>query len=227
MNKTLNNSLTAWVAGATGLIGQSLLKQLIDKSDYERIIAFIRPKTSSALIKHPKVHYFECDWEALTNSPESFQAPSSNVDALFCALGSTKKKTPNKEAYRRIDIAYPEAFAKLGKQHGAQFYGLVSANGANSKLPSFYLSMKKEVEQSIGACNFTSSAFARPSLLLGERNEFRLGEKASETLCKLLPGNLKAIHADDVAATLINASLSRDTGNTIYESAQMQGTAQA
>ena len=221
-NQTTNSNI-AWVAGASGLIGKELVKQLCCSSKYSQVIAFVRTPSSLGF-DHPKLTLHTCAWDSLLQE-ETATAPGEHVDALFCALGSTTKKTPDKDLYRKIDVEYPEAFAKLGKKHGARFYGLVSANGASSKLPSFYLSMKKDVEQRIRACDYANIAIARPSLLLGERNEFRLAEKASEFFCKLLPGNMKAIHAKDVAAALINESLSHAVGCRILESAQMQGAA--
>jgi uncharacterized protein YbjT (DUF2867 family) len=216
----------AWVAGATGLIGGHLIQQLCNNDDYQQVIAFVRPgkslKTTSS-----KLEIFECDWDQLlasNNSKEAlFEAPCQEVDELFCALGSTTKRTPDKPTYHKIDVEYPEAFAKLGKANGARFYGLVSAHGASTTLPSFYLGMKKEVEQKVRAADFPHIAIARPSLLLGERHEFRLAESASEWFCKLLPGNYKAIESHDVAAALIKAASNNGAGCQILQSADMQG----
>lgn len=216
----------AWVAGATGLIGGHLIQQLCDNDDYEQVFAFVRPG-KSLKAESSKLKLFECDWDQLLASNSSqgarFEAPSKQVDELFCALGSTTKRTPEKHTYHKIDVEYPEAFAKLGKAHGARFYGLVSAHGASSKLPSFYLGMKKEVEQKVRAADFPHIAIARPSLLLGERTEFRLAENASEWFCKLLPGNYKAIESHDVAAALVKAASKSEAGCHILQSAEMQG----
>ena len=216
---------TAWVAGATGLIGGHLVQQLCNNDKYDRVVAFVRPGKDLS-VKHEKLELFDCDWDQLLKAGESkdnsFKAPTSNVDDLFCALGSTTKRTPDKTLYHRIDVEYPQAFAKLGKQHGARFFGLVSAHGASTKLPSFYLGMKKEVEQKVRDADYPNVAIARPSLLLGERSEFRLAESASEWVCKRLPGNYKAIESHDVAAALVNAAANHEAGCHILESASMQ-----
>ena len=221
----MTNKKIAWVAGASGLIGRSLVQQLCEDKQYNEVYAFVRSQTPSDY-QHQKLSYFTCDWNQLFQNPSSFEAPSREVSDLFCALGSTKKKTPNAAEYVRIDVEYPEAFAKLGKQHGARFYGLVSANGADGKMPSTYLSMKRDVEHRIKHCDYAHAAIARPSLLLGDREEFRLGETASEFICKLLPGNLKAIDGADVAAALIRSASSKDVGVSILSSKSMQGAAQ-
>jgi len=211
---------TAWVAGASGLIGRSLVEQLCNSEDYGQVVAFVRPSAKQTTT-HPKLSYFVCDWAQLIED-ETFQAPTVTVDALYCALGSTTKKTPDKNAYRRIDIDYPVAFAKLGLKHNARFYGVVSAHGADGRLPSFYLGMKKDMEAQLIALAYDSLSIARPSLLLGEREEFRLGERASEWVCKHLPGNYKAIEGHDVAAALIRSEQHSIEGCTILESATMQ-----
>lgn len=227
-NQNKSDKKTAWVAGASGLIGGHLVQQLCASKRYSHVIAFVRPGKALAF-KDPKLEYFECDWDAMLEASivkgAVFHAPSESVDDLFCALGSTTKRTPDKALYHRIDVEYPEAFAKLGKAHGARYYGLVSAHGASTKLPSFYLGMKKEVEQKVREADYPNLAIARPSLLLGAREEFRLAESASEWVCKLLPGNYKAIEAHDVAAALIRAASSHEAGCHILESASMQKAA--
>lgn len=224
-NKQNERKKIAWVAGATGLIGGHLVQQLCNDKKYDRVIAFVRPGKEPHF-KHEKLELFACDWGQLLEAGQSkesrFAPPTPNVDDMFCALGSTTKQTPDKTLYHRIDVEYPQAFAKLGKQHGARFFGLVSAHGASTKLPSFYLGMKKEVEQKIRDADYPNMAIARPSLLLGERSEFRLAESASEWICKLLPGNYKAIEAQDVAAALLKASANHEAGCHILESASMQ-----
>lgn len=217
----MNETKTAWVAGANGLVGQALLQQLDKHPNYGSIVAFVRRMPDHNPFKN--VHYFVCDWHTLLNSPEAFIAPTDTVHDLYCALGSTKKKTPIKEDYYRIDVEMPIAFGKLGKLHGARYYGVVSAHGAKSNAFSSYLKMKGVMEKGVEALELETVAMAQPSLLLGDRGEFRLGEKASEAFLKLLPGNLKAIWDHDVAAALINAAASH-RGYQTLRSASMQGS---
>jgi len=219
--KLMNETKTAWVAGANGLVGQSLLRQLDKHPNYDSIVAFVRQAPKQKPFK--KVRYFVCDWHALLNSPDIFTPPTNTVDDLFCALGSTKKKTPIKSDYYRIDVEMPIAFGKLGKSHGARYYGVVSAHGAKSGAFSSYLKMKGVMEAGVQALEIDNVTMAQPSLLLGDRGEFRLGEKAGEAFLKLLPGNLRAIWDHDVAAALINAAATH-RGYQTLRSAKMQGS---
>lgn len=208
-------SKIAWVAGASGLVGQQIVEQLTQDSDFSRIIAFVRQPLNVPSFAHDKVEQFTVDFSKLN-------APSKKVDALFCALGSTTKKTPNKDDYFRIDVTYPLEFAKLGLSHKAEYYGLVSAHGASSYSFSSYLKMKGTLELELEKLHFKKLAIARPSLLKGNRGEFRLLEKASEAFLDLMPGNYKAIDAKNVAASLIAAAKKSSEKIRILSSKEMQ-----
>lgn len=208
-------SKIAWVAGASGLVGQELVAQLSQHADFSKVIAFVRKPLDLPIFQHENVEQFVVDFEKLS-------APSTKVDSLFCALGSTTKKTPNYDDYYKIDVSYPYEFAKLGKTKGARFYGLVSAHGANQNSYSNYLKMKGLLEKDLSKLLYSTVAFARPSLLKGDRKEFRLLEKLSETIVSLMPGNYKAIHAKDVAASLIAASKNLIEKKRVLTSKEMQ-----
>lgn len=211
---------TAWVAGASGLIGGHLVSLLSAHKDYDRVIAFVRAPSQASWSKLPKVEQWPVDYRNLV-APE----PSA-VDDVFCALGSTTKKTPNRDAYYEIDVTFPLSVAQLGLKHGAKYYGLVSAHGAKEKALSFYMQMKGQLEQQLQTLSYPHLALARPSLLLGERNEFRPAEKLGEAFMGLLPGNWKAIQAHDVAAALVLEAKRKNKGSVVLSSAQMQGTHQ-
>lgn len=223
------HSQVAWVVGATGLVGGELVAQLANSTRYTKVVALVRNTSKAEWSRHPKVTQVSVDFNDLANSiPNELMA--QGADALFCALGSTKKKTPDPEKYYQIDVGYPLAFAELGKQCGARFYGVVSAHGANTKSLSSYLRMKGEMEAQLCDLSYAYTAIARPGLLMGERGEFRKLEKLAELVTKHLPGNYRAIAAADVAAALIHAS-SKDSCKQASKvvklsSANMQGAYQ-
>jgi len=207
---------TAWVAGASGLIGSHLMELLCQHPSYEKVVAFVRKPVEADWAQHPKVEQWCVDYSALRTQHDG------TVDDVFCALGSTTKKTPNKQAYYEIDVTYPLKVAELGLNNGAKFYGLVSAQGAKPKAFSYYFKMKGQLEESLKTLDYPHTTFARPSLLIGDRKEFRPAEKISESLMSLLPGDYKAIHAIDVAAALVLAAEKPQQHLEILSSGLMQ-----
>lgn len=209
---------TAWVAGASGLVGGHLMAQLCEHGAYDRVIAFVRSPSNAAWSKHAKAEQWPVDYANL-----NALQPESQADDLFCALGTTRKRTPDPVVYRRIDVDYPNDFARLGLKQNAQFYGVVSAHGANPKSLSSYLRMKGEMEAELTALNYARLAVARPGMLKGDRGEFRLLEKVGEVFTDRLPGNYRTIHAKDVAAALIKAANESSQTYTLLASKAMQG----
>lgn len=215
---------TAWVAGASGLVGGHLIRQLAQDPAYDKVVALVRTPCRDNWADLDKVEQWQVDYENL-----SALSDAERVDDLFCALGSTTRKTPDKAAYHRIDVDYPLEFARLGLKHGARRYALVSAHGASTRSLSGYFKMKGELEMSLKTLGYPHLIIARPGLLKGQRNESRPGERMAEVFASFLPGNFKAIAAADVAAALIQACNSGELTNSCVQllcSAEMQGCAQ-
>lgn len=215
---------TAWVAGASGLVGGHLIRQLAQDPAYGKVVALVRTPCRDDWADLDKVEQWLVDYENL-----SALSDAERVDDVFCALGSTTRKTPDKATYHRIDVHYPLEFARLGLKHGARRYALVSAHGASTHALSGYFRMKGELETTLKTLGYPHLIIARPGLLKGQRHEFRPGERMVEVVASFLPGNFKAIAAADVAAALIracNASTPTSTSIQLLSSAEMQGCAQ-
>jgi uncharacterized protein YbjT (DUF2867 family) len=204
----------ALLLGATGLVGREILRLLLGDAAVERVTVIARRPTGNA---HTKLDERILDLGEMQQHPDAFAA-----DAIFCALGTTIKTAGSQDRFRVVDYDYPLMAARLGKQQGAQHYLLVSALGANAGSRVFYNRVKGEVERDLLALNYPRTTIARPSLLLGEREEFRLGERVFERLGWLVPPAYKPIHARDVAAALVGASHAQESGVQILESRAMR-----
>lgn len=140
----------------------------------------------------------------------------------MCALGTTIRKVGSQRQFRRVDHDYPLAAAHIGLRQGARHFLLVSALGANVRSRIFYNRVKGDIENAIRALPYRSITIARPSLLLGERSEVRVGESIAKRFAWIFPKRYKPVHARDVARTLLQAAIEDRVGVRVIESADMQ-----
>jgi uncharacterized protein YbjT (DUF2867 family) len=208
---------TALVLGATGLVGNELVKILIQQNQYEKIHLMVRRPIEN---NNPSCEVHVVDYDQLHNYPELFQ-----VSDIYCCLGTTIKKAKSKEAFRKVDYDYPIEAAKLASKCGVEKFLIITAMGANANSSIFYNQVKGQVEDALAKLPLSSVHIFRPSLLLGERKEFRLGEKiaekASVLINVLMVGPLrpyKAIEARTVAAAMAAVADIGKSGVNIYPS---------
>ena len=203
------------LAGATGLVGGECLRLLLADPAFDPVHVVVRrPLPSAAAAGKLRQHVADLDQMATALAGVS-------VDAVFCALGTTIRKAGSQEKFRQVDFEYPLALARLGLERGARHYLLVSSLGADARSRVFYSRTKGELEEALAALPYRSLTIARPSLLLGERAEFRLGEQIFSRLGFLMPGKYKPVAASAVAAALVAAAREDRPGRRIIESRQM------
>lgn len=207
--------MTATLIGATGLIGNYLLEELLKDNFYHTVRILIRRplELTHAKLEKKLVHF---------DDTESFRLALEGSDVVFCAVGTTKKKVKgDKVAYRKVDYDIPVHAAQFCKTNGCNRFILVSSVGANSKSNNFYLQLKGEVEDAVKEVGLKSVHILRPSVLLGNRKEQRTGEKISKILMSglsfLVPSKYKPVHGRDVARAMIAASKTSMEGFFVYE----------
>lgn len=213
--------MTATLVGATGLIGGYLLEELLNDPYFDTVRILIRRPLD---ITHPKLEKKIVDF----NDSDSLLVALSNSDVLFCAIGSTMKKVKgDKEAYRKIDFDIPVKLARFCKMTGCEKFILVSSAGANSKSRNFYQRLKEETEEAVKSVGLNTVHIMRPSLLLGERKEFRLGENIGKavmtSLSFLIPEKYKAIQGKDVAKVMLALAKNKNEGIFVHENSEIRG----
>jgi uncharacterized protein YbjT (DUF2867 family) len=207
--------MTATLIGVTGLIGSQLYELLKQDKGFDTIRLIVRrPFTKDDARTEVKLVDF--------SDGESLQLAIDGSDVVFCTVGTTQKKVKgDKEAYRKIDYDIPVKAAQFCKMAGCKTFVLVSSVGANSKSKTFYLKLKGEVEEAVKTVGVKSVHIMQPSMLLGERKEFRLGEKIGKIfmtgLSFLLPSKYKPIQANKVAIAMLNAAKENNEGFFVYE----------
>jgi uncharacterized protein YbjT (DUF2867 family) len=210
--------------GATGLVGHECLRLLLEDPAVAIVTAPTRRPLSG--IAGPggdrRVLNPVMDLDHLAGHPELFR-----VDTIICALGSTMRSAGSQGAFRRVDHGYPTTAARIGLSQGARHYILVSSMGADPASRIFYSRVKGEAERDISALGYPAVTILRPSLLLGKRNEFRLGEQLAQRLAWAIPGKYRPVSATDVARAAIHALRRADGGVQVVESSAIRRTARS
>lgn len=162
-------SKKAIILGASGLVGGELLKKLIDCNEFSSILVLSRQSLGK---QHEKIIEIICDFNEL-----GAIAKEVTGDVLFCCIGTTRKKTPNLNDYRKIDVDIIKNVGEIAKKNGVQQAHLVSSVGANENSSNFYLKIKGEAEKQLKELAFQYVGLYRPAMLIGKRKERRPGEK--------------------------------------------------
>lgn len=211
----------AVLAGASGLIGSKLLDVLLSNNYYDEVVALVRNELP---LKHSKLAQIKVDFDDLEK-----HASTITGHAVFCCLGSTRKKTPDLKDYRKVDHDYPLHLAQIAANNKVAQYHLVSALGADAGSANFYTKMKGETEEDIINAGLSSLHIYRPALLTGDRKERRTGERIFTLVMKvidpILVGPLKkyqSIPAATVASAMFNQSMKQLEGVFIYPSDEIK-----
>ena len=207
---------TALVFGASGLVGGHLVNQLILNSNYSKIKIFVRSKIE---LINPKIEIIETDF----NDLEKYRNDITGEDCFFC-IGTTRKNSPNKNEYERVELNIPRQIAQIAKSNSIKSFFFVSSGYADPKSSSDYLKFKGLVEQEIKNQNFDKIGIMRPSFLLGNRKEKRIGEKFGIVLFKLLTPilvgplrKMRPIRAEIVAKAMVKLA-NENINQSIFES---------
>ncbi|PJZ66302.1 oxidoreductase [Leptospira wolffii] len=220
------NNRIGIVAGATGLVGGELLQELLIDPTWSKVYVLVRRPLEWS---HPKLETILIDWDR-------FPALPAGITDAFCCLGTTISQAGSKENFRKVDYEYAVSYAKAAKNAGADSFHIVTALGSDPHSLIFYNRVKGEAEAEIRKIGFSSLGIFRPSLLDGDRKEFRLGEKIGQVLAILINPLLfgpirkyRSIQGKTVAKAMLNLAWSGKKGTFLVESDRIQvlGTSSA
>lgn len=201
------------VIGASGLVGEQLLVQLLAHPEFEKVRIFVRRPTG---ITDPKLEEMVIDFD----QPETW-AGLVLGDVLFSTLGTTLKTAKSKENQYRVDFTYQYEFAKAAAQNGVQAYVLVSSLGADPKSSVFYSRMKGQLDKAVAGLSFQKTIVLRPSILDGTRKEKRTAEKISlavmRHLSKYMLKKYRPTPVSLLASKMISLSLDDTSGLRVVE----------
>ena len=207
---------TALVFGSSGLIGEHLLNELIQSDNYSKIKLFVRSDHGS---NDSKTEIIKTDFNNLENHKEDIKGD----DCFFC-IGTTKQNSPDKNEYKRVELDVPKKIAQIAKSNLVNSFVFVSSGYADLNSSGDYLKFKGLVEEELKRLSFSKLGIMRPSFLMGDRKEKRVGEKAGIFIFKLLSPlflgplkKMKPIHSKKVAKAMIKIT-NGDFKQNVFES---------
>lgn len=217
----MEQNLTAIVIGATGLVGRHLIQELVNDQRFNKIKVFSR---RSPEIESSKIEEHLIDFDRLEDYKSHIEG-----DVLFSCMGTTIKTAGSKEVQYKVDYTYQFHMAQFARENVVPDYVLVSSTGANPDSSVFYSRMKGELERDVKELGFQRCILIRPSVLMGERPEFRLGEviggKVINALAVVLPflKKYKGILGQDVAKSMLEIyHVEQDQGTQIFALDQLR-----
>ena len=207
---------TALVFGSSGLVGGHLVNQLIQNSNYSKIKIFVRSKIE---LINPKIEIIDTDF----NDLENYRNDIRGEDCFFC-IGTTRKNSPDKNEYKRIEFYIPRQIAQIARSNFVKSFYFVSSGFADPNSSGDYLKFKGKVEKEIINLKFDKIGILRPSFLLGNRKEKRLGEKLGILIFKIITPiligplkKMKPINAEIVAKAMIKLA-NENINQSVFES---------
>lgn len=201
--------------GSTGLVGSAALEQLLADPQWSEVRVLVRRAPGEG---RPRLRVTVLDdFARIADAAAEFA-----VDAVLCAVGTTIRVAGSPAAFRKVDHDIPVAAARLARASGAAHFGLVSSLGADPRSKILYSRVKGEVEEAVRELGPRSIAILRPSLLLGPRREFRLGEVLAKPFGFLVPGKYRPVEAAAVARVLCQCAADARPGVEIIESAEIR-----
>ncbi len=208
----------ALVAGGTGLVGSELLALLGADTRYDKVTSLVRREVSARPgIENCVISFADLDRLEL---PE--------IDDAYCCLGTTRSTAGSDDAFRRVDLDYVLAYARVARRAGAVRFLLVSSMGADANSRFLYTRTKAEAEMGVSVLGFDIVGIARPSFLMGQRADARSAERAALVIGRiirpLMVGPLRRfrpIEVSKVAAGLIQLAFGAPPGVTVLSSEEI------
>lgn len=214
---------TALIAGATGLIGEHLLQQIVEDDYFSSITLLVR--------EHLAIENDRIKQVVLPNFDDLKKIASEfNVDHVFCSLGTTLKNPGAKDIFRKVNLDYPLRMAKMAKnQPNFKCFHALTSVGASKNAVLYYNTVKGQLETALEKQNLRALKIYRPSLLLGKRKH----RSSTEEIKKLFAMGLSflvikkmqlgpsSIHAETVAKTMLQVAKFNEPGNEIFKPRDM------
>tara|TARA_A100001015_G_scaffold311526_1_gene414950 strand:- start:5808 stop:6449 length:642 start_codon:yes stop_codon:yes gene_type:complete len=209
------NKKKVLVLGSTGLVGHLVISYLNQDINIHEVVCLVRRPVN---FQSQKIKYYTVNFKNLDNYLHLFEG----ITDVICCIGTTIKKAKSKEKFTFVDYEIPLKVAKIIKKENIHSFNLVSSMGASSKSRFFYLKVKGNIEDDLKKVNFHSLNIYRPSLLVGNRSEIRVGEKITEAFFKffslIIPKKYLPTDSNKLAKLIVENLQQDNSGNQVFES---------
>lgn len=169
--------MSSFVLGATGFVGREVVRQLCVRG--EKTVAHVRPDSSK--LGEWKAKFGELGatvdsspWEAT-----KLGAALAGIDRIYILIGTTRGKAKQDNVsgniYEAIDLGLTKIAVDAAKLAGKPRLIYLSSVGASATASSAYLKARGQAEDVVRGSGLPW-VIARPSLIVGDRDETRIGE---------------------------------------------------
>ena len=212
---------TATLIGATGLVGNQLLKILLETEVFSTVRIIVRHPIKG--FTHPKLDIRIISFDNLA----VFKDAVSNSHVVFSCIGTTMKNVKgDKELYKKIDYDITVHAAQFAKEQGCSHFIFISSVGAQSKSSNFYLNLKGRIEEAIIATEIENISIIQPGFIDGNRKIKRPSEKLIKIILPLLkyfiPSKYNIIESENIAKAMYQLSLYPPKGVFRYQNKQIE-----
>jgi uncharacterized protein YbjT (DUF2867 family) len=130
-------------------------------------------------------------------------AREAGATVSFCAIGVGKgsQRMPEAEV-RKIEVQYPEAFAKGCKAGGVLSMGLMTAVGSDIKSSFTYVRIIGEKEKAVIGVGIPALGIYKPSVIFGNSNTPSYLRYVFPAVQFALPSRYHSIHKDELARAM-------------------------
>jgi uncharacterized protein YbjT (DUF2867 family) len=197
---------SAVVLGSTGNVGRQIVNLLAASPAVRQVVVVNRRRTDE-FGDIPKVHEVVVpDMDKLAEAVE-LAAREAGATVGFCAIGVGKgsQKMPEAEV-RKIEVQYPEAFAKGCKAAGVLSLGLMTAVGSDIKSSFTYVRIIGEKEQAVTGVGIPALGIYKPSVILGNSNTPSYLHYVVPAVQWVLPSRYHSVHKNELARAMFEGT---------------------
>jgi len=234
----MSNTQAAVVLGASGSVGNALIKELIRNGSFKPIVTLVRRSQpdQAAMARDAGVELRELLVPAMdaasmeTATTEAIRSLEGDVVGLsVLGIGAGTAKLTIDE-HRAVDVQLNAAFARGLKAGRVKHLAFMSAVGADSTAAATgsgaagmarYARVKGEAEEAVKESGPAVVSIFRPAMIIGSQHTPWLLEKVLPVFSFVTPAKYKSITVEQIAKSMVATSLNPPAKSSVYHYPEM------